>query len=139
MLEMALCMPVLLLVVTGIFTFGIMLDNDLILTNAVTIGAQQLAINRGQTTNPCAVVVAAVNAATPTLMHGNYGFSIVLNGTTYPGTTCSSSSTTTGAAGNMVQGTAAQVTVTYPCSMAVYGGNLAPSCSLKAQTTELVQ
>jgi hypothetical protein len=31
------------------------------------------------------------------------------------------------------------VTVTYPCSLAVYGANYAPHCSLQAQMTELIQ
>ena len=51
----------------------------------------------------------------------------------------SSSSTTTGAAGNLTQGQAAVVTATYPCSLAVFGANYASSCSLSAQVTEIIQ
>jgi hypothetical protein len=29
--------------------------------------------------------------------------------------------------------------VTYPCTLLIYGKNLAPSCTLQAETTELVQ
>jgi hypothetical protein len=39
----------------------------------------------------------------------------------------------------MVQGTAAQVIVTYPCSLLVYGKNIIPGCTLKTQTTEEIQ
>ena len=46
---------------------------------------------------------------------------------------------TSGAAANLVQGANAIVTVTYPCSLAVYGANYAPHCSLQAQMTELIQ
>jgi Flp pilus assembly protein TadG len=139
LVEFALCLPVVMLVMTGIFTFGIALNNYLVLTNAVTIGAQQLAISRGQTTDPCATTVAAVYAASPTLTKANLSFTFTLNGNAYSGTSCNSSSITTGAAGNLVQGTSAQVTVTYPCNLAVYGANYAPICALKARTTEFVQ
>ena len=139
LVEFALCLPVLLLVVTGICTFGIAMNNYLALTDAVNIGSRLLAISRGQTTDPCATTVAAIYAAAPYLKKANYSFTFVLNGATYTGTTCSSSSTTTGAAGNLVQGTSAQVTATYPCTLKVYAANLVPSCSLNAQTTELVQ
>jgi hypothetical protein len=29
--------------------------------------------------------------------------------------------------------------VTYPCNLTVYGANIVPNCSLKAQLTEMVQ
>ena len=137
--ELALCLPVLLLVVTGITAFGLVLVNDQVLNNATSVGAQQLAISRGQTTDPCATLVSAVEAAAPNLKPANLTFAFVLNGVSYSGTSCSSASTSTGAAGNLVQGKSAQVTVTYPCSLAVYKANYAPNCSLQAQATELVQ
>jgi Flp pilus assembly protein TadG len=139
MVEMALVLPVLLLVVTGILTFGLALNNYVMLTEATSIGARALAISRGQTTDPCATASSAIYAAAPLLVSSNLSFTFVLNGTTYTGASCSSGSSTTGAAGNLVQGNNAVVTVTYPCSLAVYGANFAPNCLLQAQMTELVQ
>lgn len=139
MLEFALCLPVLLLTLTGICSFGVFLTQYLVLTNAVTVAAQQLAVSRGQTTDPCQLTSSAVQSASPMLTAANLSYTFVLNGTTYTGTSCSSSSTTTGAAGNLVQGGAASVTVSYPCSLAIYGKNYLPNCLLQAQTTELVQ
>lgn len=139
LLEFALCLPFLLLVLTGICSFGIFLNHYLALTNAVTIGAQQLAVSRGQTTDPCQLTSSAVLAASPMLAAANLSYTFVLNGVTYTGTSCSSGSTTTGAAGNLTQGAAATVTVSYPCSLAVYGKNYLPDCLFQAQTTELVQ
>ena len=52
LVEFAVCLPVLLLILTGIFTFGIALNNYLMMTNAVSIGARYLAISRGQTSYP---------------------------------------------------------------------------------------
>jgi len=139
LVETAVTLPILLLIITGIFAFGIALNNYLELTDAVGISARTLAISRGQTTDPCATVVSAFYKAAPTLKTASLTFSFVLNGTSYSGTSCSSSSTTTGAAGNLVQGGSAQVVATYPCNLMVYGSNYAPSCTLKAQTTEVVQ
>jgi Flp pilus assembly protein TadG len=139
LIEFAVCLPVLLLIMTGTFQFGLALNNYLMLTNATCVGAQQLAISRGQTLDPCATAVSAVTSAAPLLKSANLSFTFILNGTTYTGTSCNSTSTTTGAAGNMVQGKTAQVTVTYPCSLVVYNANIVPVCSLKAQLAELIQ
>jgi Flp pilus assembly protein TadG len=137
--------------VTGIFTLAIALHDYLELTDAVSIGARRLAISRGQTTDPCATTATAVDQASPFLKSASITFTFVLNcnasspcggsnGTTYSGASCSSSSTTTGAAGNLVQGSAAQITATYPCTLSVYGSaNLLPNCTMTAQMTELVQ
>ena len=130
--EIAVCLPVLLLVVTGILTFGLALSNYMTLTNATSIGARALAISRGQSTDPCLTTANAVYAAAPTLTKATLSFTFVFNGTSYPGATCSNASA-------LVQGLPAQVTVTYPCSLAVYGTNYAPTCLLTAKTTELVQ
>ncbi len=139
MVEMALALPILLLVLTGILTFGLAFNNYILLTEATSIGARTLAISRGATTDPCATASAAVIAAAPLLTPANLSFSFVLNGSSYTGTSCSSGSSTTGAAANLVQGANVLVTVTYPCSLIVYGANYAPHCSLQAQMTELVQ
>jgi Flp pilus assembly protein TadG len=139
MVEMALALPVLLLVLTGILTFGLAFNNYVLLTEATSIGARTLAISRGATTDPCATASSAVIAAAPLLAPASLSFTFVLNGASYTGTSCSSGSSTTGAAANLVQGANAIVTVTYPCSLIVYGANYAPHCSLQAQMTELIQ
>lgn len=153
LLEFAFVMPILLILVFGVFVFGIALNNYLVLTNATSISSQLLAISRGQTTDPCNTTAQAFYAAAPNLTHGNLTFTIVLdgtasggvvNGTTVygPGSTpaCSSSSTTTGAAADLVSGTAAQVTVAYPCNLNVFGFNFAPQgCTLTAKNAEVVQ
>jgi Flp pilus assembly protein TadG len=139
LVEMAMVLPILLLMVTGIFSFGITLNNYLELTDAVSIGARYLALQAGQTLDPCATAVTKIELAAPFLKPANLSFAFVLNGVSYSGTSCSSSSYTTGAAGNLMSAQPAQVTVTYPCSLAVYGRNLAPSCTIVAQTTEIVQ
>jgi Flp pilus assembly protein TadG len=139
LIEMAMVLPVFLLVTTGILAFGIAFNNYIQLTEATSVAAQALAISRAQTTDPCATAASAVYTAAPQFTQGNLSFSFVLNGTSYSGTSCSSSSNTTGAAGNLVQGGNATVMVSYPCALQVFGANYAPSCSLQAKMTEFVQ
>jgi Flp pilus assembly protein TadG len=144
LVEFALVLPILMIVMTGIFTFGIALNSYMELTNAVTTGAQVLAVSRSQTTDPCAAAASAVYAAAPTLDQSQLSFTIVLDGVTaVSGATspvsCNSASANTGYAADLVEGLPATITVTYPCNLSIYGYNYAPSCSLQAQLTEVVQ
>lgn len=139
LVEFALTVPVLLLVVTGIFAFGITYNNDMMLTEATSVGARQLTVSRGQTLDPCKTLSDAVYAAAPLLKTTSMKFTLSLNGTPYSGASCSGTATS-GAPGNMVLGTNAVVTVTYPYSLDLYGIKIAPAGAvLTAQTTELMQ
>lgn len=139
LVEAALIFPVLLLIVTGVLAFGLAFNNYILLVNGTATGARALAISRGVTTDPCNTASAAIAASAPLLNSSNLSYTFILNGTTYTGSSCSSSSTSTGAAGNLVQGGSAQITVTYPCSLAVYKLNLVPGCQLSTTIVELVQ
>lgn len=133
LIEFALCLPVLLLVLFGLCTFGVAFSNYLVLEDATNVGARQLAISRSQTTDPCSTTSSSVFAAAPNLTRANMAFSYVVNGSSFTGTSC------TGAASSMVQGATAKITVTYPCSLVSYRWNFGPSCSLTASTAELIQ
>jgi Flp pilus assembly protein TadG len=132
LVEFSLVMPVLFLVMTGIVSFGLTMHDYLVLTNGVNSGAQVLSMSRGQTTDPCATAVTAMENAAPSLTTANLTFAFVINGTSYTGTSC------TAGAANMLQGDTARVTVGYPCVLAVYGMG-APGCGLKSTTTEMIQ
>jgi Flp pilus assembly protein TadG len=138
---MALVLPILMLVLTGIFSFGIAMANYMQLTEAVDVGGRQLAISRGSSGDICAAAVTAIENAAPSLNPARLTFTIVLNGSTVGGTTCNTSApgADLAAAYLATPRGSAQVIVTYPCNLAVYGRNLVPSCYLTAQTTELVQ
>lgn len=141
MVELALTVPILMLLVTGVVSIGTLMEQDMQLTDAVNVAAKELAISRGNTTDPCNLVSTIVTASAPYLTPGSMAFSYSFNGTAYSGTSCSSGSTSTGAAANLVQGDPITVTVTYPCSLSTYFGVLAPSgsCFIAAQLTEMVQ
>ena len=138
MVEFALVLPILMMVVTGIFTFGIALNNYIQLTNAVGIAARQISMDAGNTTDPCATVATAVYGAAPYLNQSHLALTLTVNGSVNSGTSCPSTATT-GAAANLVSGNSVTLNVQYPCSIAIMGINYAPGCTLQAQTSELVQ
>jgi hypothetical protein len=123
-------MPLLMITATGMVAFGVALHNEIVITNAVNIGAQQLAFSRGQTTDPCATAYSAVTGAAPSLTSG-ISLTYVIDGTSYSTNTC------VAGASKMVQGASVEVSATYPCALGVYGQSF--SCKLGAQTTELIQ
>ncbi len=136
--ELAVFMPVLLLLITGLTSFGLTVSTYLRLTDATRIGAEQLAIDRYQTLDACNTVSSAVLAAVPQLTPSKLTFALVLNGTSYTGTTCASSTYSSGASSKLVENSAATLTVTYPCTLGLYKVAY-HSCILQAQTTELIQ
>jgi Flp pilus assembly protein TadG len=135
LVELALSLPILLLLTTGIATFGIAFNHYLELTDAVSIGARLLSISRNTTAgaDPCALTVAAIQNAAPYLNPSSMTFNFTLNGSPFSGKTCTSGSA------DLVQSQPVTVIVTYPCSVAVYGSNLIPGCQLHAEITELEQ
>ena len=139
LVEFAMVVPVFLILVIGIFQFAIAYNNWLILTEATSLGGRAVGISRGSTLDPCSTASTAIIGAAPSLTSSQLTYSLVLNGTTYAGASCTSSSTTTGSAGNLIQGGSALLTVTYPCSLVVYGKNIVPGCTLQAVVKELVQ
>ncbi len=133
--EMALVMPVTLIVLTGLLSFGTYINNNLELTNATSLAGQYLAESRSITTDPCSDTYTNIKQVAPALVPASMSFQLVLSGapTPYTGTTCASAAT------YMTQGATAQLTVTYPCSLAIYEVNLAPGCVLTSQITEIIQ
>ena len=136
LIEFALCLPVLVAVAMGIFSFGLVLNNYLTLTNATNVSAQLLSISRGQSSDPCATAAQAFYPAAPSLTQSSLKFTIALGGTVVWGP---AGGTVTCSSATLVEGQSAQVTVTYPCSFTLYGFNPQPSCTLKAQTAEAIQ
>jgi Flp pilus assembly protein TadG len=130
--EIAITLPILLTVIIGLFRFGVAINNQLTLTQAVGTGAQYLQQIRTNTTDPCADTFTQIKNAAPYLNSSNISLSITMDGTTptQTGNSCS------GAQSDLVQGEPVTVTATYPCNLTVYGINYAPSCLLHAQVTE---
>ncbi|MGA2671601.1 MAG: TadE/TadG family type IV pilus assembly protein [Terracidiphilus sp.] len=133
MVEMALMFPIFLILMTAIFTFGIAINNQLTLTQAVGAGAQYLQTIRTSTTNPCSDTFTAIKNAAPSLTSSKITVTVTMNGITptQTGNSCS------GAQTDLQQQTPVTVTATYPCNLSIYGKNYAPNgCALSATVTE---
>lgn len=153
LIEFALCLPPLFILLTSFVALGLAFMNYGHLNNAADSAATQLSLSRAGVPNtgttsspiydPCAFVVTQVEAAAPTLLPASLTFSTVINGTTYPGTSCSSTSLTTGASGVLTNAFTKPVTVTltYPCETTakIYGTNSLFNCTLNTSMTEVVQ
>ena len=151
--EMAMILPVLLTVVMGIVAFGIAFNNYIELTNAAGSGVQVLAVQRSGSQDICTVTTQAFTSAASNLKPANLKFTInIYAPPTGSATPCTGTAALTGSGSGVFscgitgsntavsQGGCAQVTVTYPLSLVVYGHNFAPSGSvLTAQTTEAIQ
>jgi Flp pilus assembly protein TadG len=141
LVEMAFALPIMMLMITGMTGFGILLNNYLVLSHAVDVGARALSVSRGVSTTPCVDAQTAIQNAAPSLGTSSLTISFVINGTTYAGSNisgsgsggCSSSTNTDMSAGNT-----AVVTGTYPFLLSVYGWT-PTSWTLKAQTAEIIQ
>ena len=141
MIEFGLIAPILLLVLTGIFTFGFVLNQYELLTNAVSDGARAFAMSRNNANksmaanqDPCAYAITAIESAAPTLKASNMTFTIVY--TPSGGSGASYSTTCSGL--TMAQGDNVSVKVVYPVTAFVVSWGT-KTLNLTAQTQEFIQ
>lgn len=134
-IEFTFIMPLMLMLMTGMASAGFALQNYLLLTNSVNLGAQAIAFSRGQTSDPCATGYTAISNAAPTLTASGSGLSLTftINGTTYSDVT-----SCTAGASNMVQGATVQIKASFPATLAIFSLNFAPG-TLVAKTAEYIQ
>jgi len=143
-------MPVMLMMLTGIFSFSVVLYQKLLLGESVSNAGRVMALERGDT-DPCATTASAIYAAAPALAKSNLTLTFVIGGTntsgtvsggtTYGGTKGSAPTCTAagnGGAAAMQSGWPAQIQATYPCTFFVYANNLG-TCSISTTVTEVIQ
>lgn len=130
-IEFSLIVPLLLVITTGVVSIGLALRSFIVLTYGSNMAAEQLAMSRGITTDPCATASSALTTAAPSLTSSSITLTVTVNGTSYSGTSCTS------AVGNMVQGATAQVSASYPCTLNVYG--IKGPCGLSAKSAQMIQ
>jgi Flp pilus assembly protein TadG len=132
LIEVAFTLPIVMLVMTGVFSVGFAYYNQEALAQGVAAGAQYLSVDRTSTTDPCADVYAKLTAAAPSLKTSSITLTTTMNGTAYSGNTCS------GDQSQLVLASTATVKATYPCNIGVFGVNFSSSCLLSAQVSEYV-
>jgi Flp pilus assembly protein TadG len=147
--ETAIVLPILLVVLTGIFSFGIILNQYLVLTNAINGGARAFAMSEQPSTNesmmasadPCAGTATIIQQSASNLSASNLSYTITYTvnktgtATPYRGTGTSPPSC---AGLVMNQYDTVQVQAVYPVTPVMYGW-ASKTLSLTAQSTELVQ
>ncbi len=81
LVEMAFALPIMMLMITGMTGFGLLLNNYLILSHAVDVGARALSVSRGVSTTPCADAQTVIQNAAPSLGTSSLTISFVIDGT----------------------------------------------------------
>jgi Flp pilus assembly protein TadG len=118
--EFALVLPILLMVVTGIWQFGVAYNHFIVLTQAATAGAQTLQSDRlSPADDPCADTYNAIVNAAPTLNPAKVSLTISMNGgAAITKNTCSGQQT------QLAMGGPVTVQATYPYTLTVAGLSL---------------
>ena len=124
LVETGLVLPLLLMVLIGVIECGILLNNWIVLTDATRVAARQLAISRVPNTDACQ------NAGT--MLRSAAAFSLNPANIAVSYTVANSCT-------DLVEGSAVTVMASYPCSLTILGRDFAPSCTLRARTTERVE
>jgi Flp pilus assembly protein TadG len=139
LVELALFVPVLLCLLTGIFSLSTALYQKLQLAEAMSSAGRVLAAEAGDA-DPCADTTAAIDAAAPGLTASNIGITIIIDGHTYGSNTSSVSCTAAGGANNalMPAGSTAVIQATYPCALSIYNIK-GLGCAISEQIAEVVQ
>jgi Flp pilus assembly protein TadG len=130
--EFALVAPILLLLAVGMAQFGIVLNQYIMLTEAVRDGARLLAIARGSST-PYSSTVNQVKSSAGSLTTSSLTITTTVNGSA-----CATDSACSTALSS-ASGKAASVAATYPCRLQVMGINFISSCTLSSSTTEMIE
>jgi Flp pilus assembly protein TadG len=146
LVEFGLVAPVLLLVLTGVFSFGIILNQYEVLTYATSAGARAFALSRNQATpalaasDPCAYAISILEADAPNLSAASLNFTIVYmdNSKTTPVEHDYTTSCTDRAGqNNMNANDSVQITATYPVTPLVFS-RATRSITMSAASTEAV-
>lgn len=141
MVEFALVAPILLLLLTGMFSVVMALTNYEQLGNATFAAAQQLITSRQMLSNgdPCATVESDITTALPSWTASKFTYTVTItdsSGTAHPyGPTAGSSFTCTPGYAELASNEPATVAVTYqytwlPVWMLKLSGNLATSATV---------
>lgn len=155
LVEMAFTLPIMMLMITGMASFGLLLNSYLMLSHATDVGARYIALNQGNfgtaaSTNPCAMAATQIQAAAGTLAASNLSYTFTFYNSAGSSTGSYSSSNGTGSFGSGsacasggstamgLGGGSVSVQLSYPFLLTVYGW--APSSMpLQAVTTEIIQ
>jgi TadE-like protein len=139
LVEFGLVAPILLLLVVGIFKFGLVLNNWLVMTDATRSAARALAVARGvpnicppagpgivctSTTDPCVQTATNVKNSASDLNIANLTVIVTPN-------TCNN--------GVLAYNSDVIVQSQYPCDLTILGVNFVPSCALTSKMVDRIE
>jgi Flp pilus assembly protein TadG len=131
--EFAVLASVFLLVLVGIFQFGLTINNYMTLNSAAYQGAQSFALSRGSST-PYTKATSAINAAATNLSTSSITATLSVGGSSC--TTDSGCQTLLTSGG----GQTALVQLSYPCNLTIMGTNFGgTNCKISTQSGQVVQ
>jgi Flp pilus assembly protein TadG len=136
LVEMAITLPVMLAIMTGIFSFSVALWQKEQLAEAVGNGGRQLAVSRG-VTDPCQVATNAIYGAAPGLNSSKITLTYTIG--TSAATTANSCPSNSS---SMTSGGSAEIQASYPCMLNIlniWSKSMVGQCTLYSQVTEVVQ
>jgi Flp pilus assembly protein TadG len=136
LIEFALVLPVLLMVATGITSFGIVFYRYITLTDAVRSGARTLSLGRGQTSpnDPC---TQATNQTVSSAIDVNLkpsDVTIVVNGNAIP-----QPQACDGTGADWIQGNQVTVSAQIPYSLDIFGVININTGFLHASATDAIE
>ncbi len=134
---MAVTLPIVFMLLTGVFSLAVALSQKLELAEAVSNGGRVLAVDRGDT-DPCTTTTTAIDNAAPTLTASKITLSYTLDGNSYGSGVTSCPGTGGTANSYMIAGQTATVTASYPCLLTVFGSSMM-SCTLSTEVSEEIQ
>lgn len=137
LVEIAVTMPIVFMLLTGVFSLTLALSQKVELTEAVSDGGRALAVERGET-DPCRVATQTIKRNLLGLDTSQLSLSYTLNGNAYGTGVTSCPGTGGGANADMVQGKTATITAKYPCLITLYGSPIV-NCTLGSQVSEVIQ
>lgn len=138
LVELAVTLPLVMLVMTGIFSFSMALYEKVALSEAVSNAGSYLATARGLH-DPCAGAIAAVDSAAPGIPANKITVVVTLAGTALPatcpgtGTTGASATFPTGSKGEDVT-----IEATYVTGLGIFRRQYT-NVTLASQISEVVQ
>lgn len=143
LVEMAIALPVMMLLITAVVSFGLLLSSYLVVSHAVDVGARNLALSRGASTNPCSDAVTVIQNSAPTLAASSLTYTFKIGADTFSGSSTGFSGTDSSSCSqlgvsDMVAGDTATVTVSFPMQLAVYGW-VPKTLNVTATTSEIIQ
>lgn len=127
LVEFALVLPMMMALITGMFSFGMVLNNYMVLTTSTGNGSRALALSRGQTSpalaasDPCAYAVQVAETSGPSLNPKGLTFNFAWTTTNSAGVTTTTNYTNSCAGLSLNQGDTVQVSSSYGVNIFLYG------------------